>query len=80
MHYIFALFLVRLRTCANPNPFDDIARIDYSVAKSGNVSLCIYDVSGRLVKTLCNDKKDAGSYSVRWDSRDNMNRKFSAGI
>jgi parallel beta-helix repeat protein len=64
----------------NPNPFDNIATIHYSIAKPGNVSLCIYDVSGRLVKTLCDERKDAGSYSVRWDSRDNMNRKVSAGV
>jgi hypothetical protein len=63
-----------------PNPFEDKATIHFSLAKPGNVSLCIYDVSGRLVRILCNEKKEAGAYNVRWNGYDNNNRKVPAGV
>jgi hypothetical protein len=47
-----------------PNPFMDRVRISYSLAKKGYVSLRIYDVSGRLVKTLADGIKEAGLYSI----------------
>jgi hypothetical protein len=50
-----------------PNPFNPITKINYSIPNSINVSLKVYDILGRLVKTLVNEYKDAGSYFVTFD-------------
>jgi hypothetical protein len=46
-----------------PNPFASTARVSYSVPKAGNVSLKLYDVTGKLVSTLVSGDHPAGSYS-----------------
>ncbi len=47
-----------------PNPFNPVTRINFSVPKQGFVNLKIYDVLGREVKTLVNEVKSPGVYSV----------------
>ncbi len=51
-----------------PNPFNPSTEISYSVAKSGFVSLKVYDMLGRLVSTLVNENKSTGNYTVRFDA------------
>ncbi|MEK9137573.1 MAG: PQQ-binding-like beta-propeller repeat protein, partial [Bacteroidota bacterium] len=51
-----------------PNPFNPSTTIRYDLAKTGNVSLKVFDVLGREVTTLVNEEKLPGSYSVRWDA------------
>jgi hypothetical protein len=46
-----------------PNPFTTATAISYSLPKSGDVSLKLYDVTGKLVSTLANGRHPAGSYS-----------------
>jgi len=47
-----------------PNPFNPGTKINYSIAKSGEVSLKVYDILGINVASLVNEFKDAGIYSV----------------
>ncbi len=47
-----------------PNPFNSNAKIEYQTAKSGNVSLKVYDILGREVTTLVDEEKPAGNYAV----------------
>ena len=65
-----------------PNPFNPSTKIDYTVETSGHVSLKVYDVMGRLVKTLVDEHQYAGSngYSITWNGLDNLGNKVSAGI
>jgi flagellar hook assembly protein FlgD len=44
------------------------------------VSLKVYDITGKLVKTLVNDKKDAGYHSVVWHGKDETGKSVSSGI
>jgi hypothetical protein len=53
-----------------PNPFNPITTINYSVPKTSNVSLIVYDVLGREIKTLVNSEKLPGNYSVQFDGSD----------
>lgn len=53
-----------------PNPFNPITMINFSIAKSGLVSLKVFDVLGKEVATLVNDQKVAGSYSIKFDGTD----------
>mgnify|MGYP005847878587 CR=1 FL=1 len=50
-----------------PNPFNPTTTINYSVPKTSNVSLIVYDVIGREIKTLVNGEKLPGNYSVQFD-------------
>ena len=47
-----------------PNPFNPVTKISYSIAKQGLVTLKIYDIIGREIKTLVNEVKQAGYYTV----------------
>ncbi len=51
-----------------PNPFNPVTSIQYSVASDQFVSLKAYDVLGREVTTLVNEKKPAGTYRVSFDT------------
>lgn len=48
----------------HPNPFNPTTSIMYSIPKDGFVSLKIYDITGREIKTLVNEIKKAGYYSI----------------
>lgn len=63
-----------------PNPFNPSTNIEFSVAKSGNVVLEIYNILGQKVKTLVNEKLDAGKYRVAWGADDNAGNGVSAGV
>lgn len=53
-----------------PNPFNPTTVIRYGVPSSGSVSLKIYDVLGRLVKTLVSGVKRPGNYEVQFNGSD----------
>jgi hypothetical protein len=59
-----------------PNPFNPSTQIRYSIAKAGNVSLKVFDVTGREVASLVNQRQDAGTYSVTF----NAASKLSSGV
>jgi hypothetical protein len=51
-----------------PNPFNPVTTIHYSIPKAASVKLQIFDILGRDVATLVNEKKEAGSYDVKFDA------------
>lgn len=51
-----------------PNPFNPITQIKYSIVKDGLVTLKVYDVLGREIKTLVNEEKQVGTYNVQFDA------------
>jgi hypothetical protein len=51
-----------------PNPFNQVTTISYQLPKSAFVKLAIYDIKGKLVKTLVNEKKNADYYIVEWNA------------
>lgn len=50
-----------------PNPFNNSTSISYSIPESLNVEVNIYDMSGRMIKTLVNEKQTAGEHSINWN-------------
>lgn len=52
-----------------PNPFNPSTTINYSIAKEGNVTLAIYNITGSKVATIVNGYKPAGSYTVQFNGR-----------
>ena len=53
-----------------PNPFNPVTKINFDIPKQGLVSLRIYDILGREVRTLVNEFKAPGSYSVDFNGAD----------
>jgi hypothetical protein len=51
-----------------PNPFNPSTNIQFTLPSANIVTLKIYDVLGREISTLVNERKSAGSYSVKWDA------------
>jgi hypothetical protein len=68
-----------LASCS-PNPFRNHTRISYALPNAGNVSLRVYDVTGRTVRTLASGHQKAGSYSVSWDARDSHGKQVPYGV
>ncbi len=63
-----------------PNPVRDMTTIEYSVENSGHVTLNVYDLTGRVVKTLVNSDVAAGTHKVVWDRTDNNGNKVAQGV
>lgn len=63
-----------------PNPFFEGTAINYTIALKGDVWLCIYDISGRLVWKFVDENKNPGQYKVVWDGRNETGEKVSPGI
>ena len=63
-----------------PNPFNPETTITYSLREASPVTIEIYNIKGQLVKTLVNDTKAAGTYTVVWNGMDNSNRSVSSGV
>ena len=72
-----------------PNPFSHQTTIKYQIAKSGAVSLKIYNISGQLVKTLVNEETSPSNPSPRgegrvgsvvWNGCDDHGQRVSNGV
>ncbi|MCB0608268.1 MAG: DUF4331 family protein, partial [Lewinella sp.] len=51
-----------------PNPFKATTTIRYQVEEPGQISIDVFDVSGKNIGTLVNDRMDAGEYQVEWNA------------
>jgi hypothetical protein len=63
-----------------PNPFNPTTTISYGLKETGRVSLRIYDVAGRLVKTLVDGVRLAGDHEVTWDGRSDRGSEVATGV
>jgi hypothetical protein len=63
-----------------PNPFNPITSIEFDLPKKAHTSLKIYDVSGRLIRSIVDGKLDAGSHRYKWDGKDNRGKIVASGI
>jgi hypothetical protein len=65
---------------AVPNPFNPSTRLSFEVAAAGHARLVVYDVSGRLVRTLIDSFHDVGRFDVVWDGRNDAGHISAAGV
>ena len=63
-----------------PNPFSNLTTIVFALPKTGHVSLKIYDVSGKLVKTLADGLYSPSDYTAYWNGRDENGCKVCSGV
>jgi hypothetical protein len=62
-----------------PNPFNPSTVISYSLPKNAFITLKIYDMLGREVKTLINADQTSGTHQVQWNGDSNSGSKVSSG-
>jgi len=66
---------------AYPNPFNPETAIAYTVKGAGPVTLRIFSIDGRLVRTLKQDEATvAGTHEVMWNGSDDNGQQVSSGI
>lgn len=63
-----------------PNPFNPSTQLRFELAQAAHVELAIYDVRGRLVRSLANGRLPGGAHSRRWDGQDASGRPVASGV
>jgi hypothetical protein len=63
-----------------PNPFHPCLTVSLECGRGCEVSLAVYDVRGRLVRTLLHEAERKGRQSVQWDGREATGRPAASGI
>ncbi|MFC2121910.1 SUMF1/EgtB/PvdO family nonheme iron enzyme, partial [Bacteroidota bacterium] len=63
-----------------PNPFSNSTTIEYQVTDYSMVSLKIYDLQGKVVKTLINNYETPGRKTIVWNGTDNSGNQLVSGI
>jgi len=63
-----------------PNPFNPSTTIKYSIAQDADVSLVVYDVSGRRVRTLVNTHQRADVYKMAWNGLNDQGGRVASGV
>lgn len=64
---------------AYPNPFGSETQIPFSLSKTGNAELKIYDIRGRLVRSLSVQGSPAGPSEILWDGLDQSGMRLGSG-
>jgi len=65
---------------AAPNPFNPSTRIHFDLGRDMFVRLDVFDVSGRLVRSLVKEMRPAGRHEVAWQGRDEAGRSLASGV
>ena len=65
---------------AYPNPFNPVTTLRYELPEDALVNITIYDMMGRVVKTLINDQQTAGYRSLQWNAANDAGSPVSAGL
>jgi hypothetical protein len=63
-----------------PNPFNPETEIRYGLLEDGQVTVVVYDITGRMVSTRVDDWQPAGWYTVTWDGRDEEGEAIASGV
>jgi hypothetical protein len=65
---------------AAPNPFNPRLELSYALPQAGQVRIDVYDAAGRHVRTLLQDRVEAGTGSVTWSGTDAAGRSVASGV
>jgi hypothetical protein len=63
-----------------PNPFNASTQMAYRIRKSSRVRIIVYDLLGRQIRLLEDQKINPGLYSIGWDGRDDHGGSVSTGV
>ena len=63
-----------------PNPFNPTTRINFAIPQNSFVTIKVYDMLGREVKTLINQQMVSGNHSIDWNADNNLGIKVATGM
>ena len=63
-----------------PNPFNPETFIEFSITKPGKITIEIFDVTGRLVRSFGSKEYSRGNYRIRWDGKNMDGIQSASGI
>ena len=62
-----------------PNPFNPMTNVKFELPHAGMTKVSVYDVSGRLIKTLVNEDLPASVHTVTWDGTNSRGQRVASG-
>ena len=65
---------------AYPNPFNPTTTLRYDLPDDANVSITIYDLMGRKIRTLVREQMSAGHHASIWNASNDLGSSVSAGV
>ena len=65
---------------ATPNPFNPSTTISYGIPRDTHLTLTIYDLAGRSIKTLVAGQVAAGDHEAQWHGRDEAGKQVASGV
>jgi hypothetical protein len=65
---------------ARPNPFSQLTRFAYSLSENAHALVRVYDLQGRVVRTMVDKDLPAGNHSVSWDGTDDAGARVHPGV
>ena len=65
---------------ADPNPFSQSTTLRYQLPGASDVLLQIFDMNGRLVRTLVEEAQQAGPHTIEWDGQDGASQPVATGV
>ena len=63
-----------------PNPFNPSTTIQYEIPKDAHVEFVVYDVLGRKIAVLENNRKSAGIHNIIWNGKSDDDRNVGSGV
>ncbi|MCX6136916.1 MAG: T9SS type A sorting domain-containing protein [Ignavibacteriales bacterium] len=63
-----------------PNPFNPSTQIGFALPKASNVRVNIYDITGKLVRSLVDESMAAGKYTATWDGMNHAGQQVTSGV
>jgi mRNA-degrading endonuclease RelE of RelBE toxin-antitoxin system len=63
-----------------PNPFNPETNIEYNLKSSAQVSITIYNVQGKQIRSLANNYRQTGTYTIRWDGLNESGTQVPSGV
>ena len=63
-----------------PNPFNPVTTIHFTLPASGHVQLVIFNILGQKIRTLIDENRKAGFYSLQWNGRDDSGNPAPSGV
>ena len=63
-----------------PNPFNPVTNLDYEIPEDAMVNITVFDMMGKVVRTLVNGQQSAGYKTLQWNATSNSGQSISAGL
>jgi hypothetical protein len=71
---------VKIRLSNYPNPFNPVTNISFSISKTENLELSVYNLKGQKVNTVFSGIKNAGTHSFVWNGKDSDSNNVASGV